>query len=440
MLDESVVIHERGPPRHIDGRSPLVRVDVSVGGLDGESRFLALAAAGNVRGATSVGDLDERLKQCAAELARLPEAARIEVAPGASKDSVRVSIRPHDGWHASLQQGLNSRLDPTFGPQVKNVLPSHESRPPIVMSGLLNLWHGAVAAGLRFTPLPQLGSWYTGGIELDAREGGLWPDCGPRSSSTSAAVRVTDSTGTHAFRFEVASREQLPDDKASNGVLLGAPLKSTKTSLTYQVLSDTRPQSGAPEGMLGCGTLEVAGLAGDVSFARVHGICTNAWRFLSSTFSLTSSAGLLVPLGDGRAPLEDRFYLGGTVGGLAGRLPGYASRSVGPSSKRRDEECEYVGGCARTSVLGCLQWPLPLLRSFRLHGLVFGAAGSLVDQVSPDIIQDLVAKTRASVGFGIGTPLRGGGFVGITCAQPLIVLNGDRRQFLQVWLSLSSIL
>jgi hypothetical protein len=99
-----------------------------------------------------------------------------------------------------------------------------------------------------------------------------------------------------------------------------------------------------------------------------------------------------------------------------------------------------VGGCARTSVLGCLQWPLPLLRSFRLHGLVFGAAGSLVDQVSPDIIQDLVAKTRASVGFGIGTPLRGGGFVGITCAQPLIVLNGDRRQFLQVWLSLSSIL
>lgn len=103
---------------------------------------------------------------------------------------------------------------------------------------------------------------------------------------------------------------------------------------------------------------------------------------------------------------------------------------------------DHIGGNARATTSATLQLPLPVpqIGGLQFHGLIIGSAGALVDQVRPSLLKDFGCQARASVAFGVGTPLPCGGFLGLTFAQPLLARPGDEQRRVQFSLSFGSIL
>jgi len=476
-----------GESRFVYAETPVSDVHVSVEGLHGSTRMTALAAAEVARSARTLGGLDRRLRQVAASFATVPhgEEVFIEVSPGSEKGCINVAFRPQPGLRLASEAGLEAQLDPALSLQAEQVVSADSAQPSarFGLSGLAGLGRDAIAASAKATPLrlPGLGSSVTATAELTASGANLTRPNGPRQSVQLGAVSFGDPSGTHTVRVESASRELFPSEGSSEAVLAG-PLRSTKTSISYQALHDGR-QDGSGLGELRRGRLELAGLLGDVALAKADCLWACSRRILGGTGSISAALGMAVPLapdGARNTCWEDRFFLGGSLAGPSERLPGFSSCGIGPTDTRkptndaevppgqlrkvfrfsRDWQVEtglaapaaanvdrkvpvdHIGGDARASVEAKVQWPIhaPLAGGLQLHWLIFGAAGSLVGRVRPQLFRDLAGELRASVGAGVGTPLPGGGFLGLACAQPLLYKPGDDQQRLQLWLSLGSLL
>jgi len=316
-------------------------------------------------------------------------------------------------------------------------------------------------------------------FEITASGTNLSQSFGPCQVSKLGAVTCSGASKRHSVRLETASRELLPDNGSSEAVLT-SPLRSTKSSVSYNYLYDGREDSGAGLGEIRKASVEWSGFLGDVELARAEGILNFSKRLFSGVGSISTACGLAIPLADSASavtPWEDRYFLGGALGGPAARFPGFACQGIGPIDDRRapsegscqadggfadsnqlwplvgpspevaarEATLDHVGGDARASAMATFQWPLPMAPlpvagGLRLHGIIFGGVGALVREVQPSIFQDLVKEVRASCGAGIGTPLPGGGFLGITWVNPLIAKTGDTQRNLQLWLSLGLLL
>mmetsp|Transcript_60667 Transcript_60667/g.195468 ORF Transcript_60667/g.195468 Transcript_60667/m.195468 type:complete len:484 (-) Transcript_60667:93-1544(-) len=479
-------------PCFICADTPVSEVRTSVEGLSGPAREAALAAASSLQSARDLGSLDRQLRAATVQLATAAprEAVAFQVSPGPRRGCLFVALRPQPGPRAAADAGLNAQLEPALSLRVEQVLPTEGVQPPLRLglNGIAGLSRDALACMLRATPmgLSMLGSSLAMSFEVGAGGANFMRPRTPYQRSQLAALTFAGPLGRHSMRLEAASRELIPDEGASEAALAG-PLQSTKASLGYQFLRDTR-KGAAGEGELRKASLEVAGLLGDVALAKAEGVWTCSRRALGGTLGLSAAAGLAVPLGlPGTAPAtpwEERFFLGGAAGGPAERLPGFASRGVGPTDPRRvppaaaeaaacagppktvwrfgqdwstqtaevpasaaagariQVATDHIGGDAHASAGAALQWPLPLppLGGLRLHGLLFGAAGTLVDKVRPSLLQDLRQQVRASVGLALGTPLPGGGFLGLAWAQPMLARQGDTQQRMQLWLTMGSLL
>jgi outer membrane protein insertion porin family len=113
-------------------------------------------------------------------------------------------------------------------------------------------------------------------------------------------------------------------------------------------------------------SVEYAGLGGDAQFARVVG--SSGWYFpllWDLTFFTRGKVGYIEPVGGGRLPLYERFYLGGM-----NSVRGFEYYTVSPQTP----EGEYVGG--NKMLLFNFELQFPIVRDAGLMGVVFYDAGN----------------------------------------------------------------
>eukprot|EP00747_Dinoflagellata_sp_TGD_P036161 gnl/TRDRNA2_/TRDRNA2_138308_c1_seq1.p1 gnl/TRDRNA2_/TRDRNA2_138308_c1~~gnl/TRDRNA2_/TRDRNA2_138308_c1_seq1.p1 ORF type:complete len:449 (+),score=63.65 gnl/TRDRNA2_/TRDRNA2_138308_c1_seq1:92-1438(+) len=431
--------------------TPVSAVDVSIDGLHSRTRAAVLAAAAPVRRAATLGDLDTALRRAAADLAPIAasygDSVAIEVSPGKERGCIHVAFRPPLGWRGVVDLGLDRlELEPSGVARLECRTHADDvgGRPPLSLSLEPRVGTGGSFAGtLRMSPILPPGAQPLAEVEITSRVAGtkglfgLLGLLGLGQCTTLGALSLSDPSRKHNLRFEASKGDVVTDSGTSNAAL-DLPLQTSKTSVGYRFLRDEQHEGGD----LRSASVELAGLAGDVAHVRAEGLWARSVPFHAGFWRLAASGGLVSPLG-GKVPLEDRFFLGGATGGPAGRLPGFSSSSIGPCDSRRDNQgFDYLGGNARWSASAVLSWPLPSapIAGLRPHVLVFGAAGALVDKAGPTLLQDLIGQTRASVGAGLGTPLPGDGFLGVSLAQPLLARSTDGQQRLQFWFSLGSLL
>lgn len=490
---------QAAPGHFVNGDTPVTDVLISVEGLRGQARSAALAVGENARGARCLGSLDERLRRGAVDLASLADlqgdVVTIEVSPGAAKGCVRVAFRPPLGARLAAQAGLDDSLDHTLSLSAQKRIPKQEGRPSLPplhlgIGGLASLGRDAVTGVLRASPLPGPGAApaLTPTFEFATTVTNCTQKFGPFQKSQLGAVTLAEASGRHSVRVEATSRELLPDEDASQAVWR-SPLQTTKMSVGYHFFDDMREAGivqGSPVGELRKASVQMAGGLGDVEILRAEGVWLRTWPVHTGTCTVSTAVGLAVPLGwKGITPWEDRFFLGGSFGGLTERLPGFMSHGVGPTDARRDPNAielgadeekpkkkqwrfdqtyrdntqlkqnvaesgqisstklvDHIGGNARATTTATLQLPLPVpsFGGLQLHGLMIGAVGSLVDTVRPSLIRDFASQARASVAVGVGTPLPCGGFLGLMVAQPLLSQPNDLQRKLQLSLSFGSVL
>jgi len=480
-------------PRILCGDTPLEEVRVSVEGLTGSARAAGLAAAEAVRGARTLSSLDQLLRSSAvAEVndaaMRKGSALNVEVSPGPTKGVVDVALRaapPAPGtWSFTWQAGSEERLDTALNVQVEHAASVAENVAPVRfgVGGNVNFGSQAVTGTLRIQP-PSIAAWrLRPSLEIGMGDANLLGYL-PQQQMLFGAFSLLDASGRHALRLQAAHQEYR---SAPAQLKQSQDLGSTKASIGYRFLSDTRFSAGSGElapGDLHTASVEVApgGLVGDVAFVRMQALWTRSRCLWGGLFSLTAAAGVAVPLADDRhIPLEDRFFLGGTEGlGPGERMPGFGMRGLGPveqrsaapvasgsepqangpvkryffdkffrSQSREASAAEYrsetlqletpieecTGGAARATLTATWLTPLPSIAGLRLRGMVTGTAGGLAEEVRPTLVADLAQQARASVAAGVMTEFRGG-LLGVSFAQPLLYQDGDKRRGLQFWLS-----
>ncbi|NNJ75586.1 MAG: BamA/TamA family outer membrane protein, partial [Anderseniella sp.] len=147
----------------------------------------------------------------------------------------------------------------------------------------------------------------------------------------------------------------------------------SKVGLTY-VYSDLDHPSRPTSGFRSKVNVEVAGLGGDVEWARVD---ASAYYFMPLLFDgivlkVEGNAGHIeaFPGGD-KVPILDRFFKGGDS------LRGFARSGIGPRQRNEfDGSFDSLG--AETYAIGTLEvtFPLGLPESFGLEGSVFSDFGT----------------------------------------------------------------
>jgi len=469
-----------GPRLFVNADTPVNEVCTYVQGLHGRVRNAAVAASQSVCRARTLGSLDQELRNAASSLEKTAqgEPIAIKVTPGTETGQIHVTFLPQPGPRLGSEAGLDGRLDNALSLQGEQVVAGEGGWPSwgLGAGGLAGLGQNSLSGTLRAT---RLGQPVCTTFEITASGTNLSRSFGPCQVSQLGAVTFTGPTRRHSVRLETASRELLPDSGSSQAVLT-SPLRSTKSSVSYNYLHDGREDVRAGLGEIRKASVEFSGFLGDVELARAEGIWNFSKRLFSGIWSISAACGMTIPLADSASavsPWEDRYFLGGALGGPAARFPGFACQGIGPTDVRRtpsegscqaqggsedtnqfwnlvgpsadvaarEATLDHVGGDARASAMATFQWPLPMeplpiAGGLRLHGLIFGGVGALVRQVQPKIFQDLSDEVRASCGVGVGTPLPGGGFLGITWAHPLIAKRGDKQRNLQLWLSLGLLL
>lgn len=293
---------------------------------------------------------------------------------------------------------------------------------------------------------------------------------------------VTTPGGAHCFTAEAAVRSLCPavgQLRLPSSEVQQARLASVKTSVRYSFETAWRHADllapwAQPRGR-GCvmrGTVEAAGLLGDVGFLRGELRAVSAWQLPWGVECDTSLAcGALLPT-DGRSScVQDRFFLGGASGSST-VVKGFAHRGIGPvgiCAQRRQADpteaadtsirpnlggtpqraTDALGGDAMLSAFVVVSAPLPVdgaaagalagpagsarVFSFMgVGGLVAGSGGSC-----HSLVRGLRPSMRASAGVGVAVSL-GVGTLELTLAQPMWALGHDEKQRWQVGVRLES--
>jgi outer membrane protein insertion porin family len=153
----------------------------------------------------------------------------------------------------------------------------------------------------------------------------------------------------------------------------GSSLKSyVEATYTWDNLDNpVRPTNG----FRGQIAADVAGLGGDVYYG---GIEAHGWYFIpiyeeAVVLKLEGNAGQLIPFGDHKVPLQDRFFKG------ADTFRGFALAGVGPRQRGNDGDTDAVGG--QTYAIGTVEmtFPVGLPEEWGIAGSVFSDFGTVFD-------------------------------------------------------------
>jgi len=275
---------------------------------------------------------------------------------------------------------------------------------------------------------------------------------------THTVMKLTDRTGMHSIFAEAALRSLFPADRGlrvPSSEVLQAKLDSVKTSITYTFAwTGATPSITTLHGGPAClrGSIEAAGLLGDVNFLRGEAHAGATWRLpWCLRWHVASWFGLLWPFRQKQSCLQDRFFLGGSSGSSS-VFKGFAHRGIGPVGfcETRDaanpphQLTDALGGDAMASAYSAVSIPCPIplsLGGASIDGSLFafvGLGGLAQHQLGiksrTRILQDLRTSIRASVGAGLALPMAGLGSLELTFAQPFKVRHHDIQQRWQLGL------
>ncbi|KAJ2077565.1 hypothetical protein H4R24_005062 [Coemansia sp. RSA 988] len=235
--------------------------------------------------------------------------------------------------------------------------------------------------------------------------------------------------GTHEVRLLASWREICGLGTAASPSLRAAAGHTLKTSISHTIVHDDRDSQTVPtSGSFLRMTSELAGLLGDVSFAKTQAELQTNQRLGTSEYIVSTNiqSGLLwSPVGS--SPLADRFFLGGQTS-----VRGFEHRGIGP----RDHGDSLGGDIYYAAGLSLLT-PLPYVRSTALKGHLWANAGqlALLDSrglLRPECIPTAEIKrflTRPSVAVGLGLVYRHSMVrVELSCCMPLVAATTDRTK------------
>ncbi|KAJ1933252.1 hypothetical protein EC988_009181, partial [Linderina pennispora] len=201
-------------------------------------------------------------------------------------------------------------------------------------------------------------------VELTVHQATLdhrpYSSCDEVRRSVGLAYKVSRDRAQHELVYVAAWRELANLGFAASPSLRSEAGHTLKSSIAYTFTSDSRDSPTVPTtGNLVKTSVEVAGLGGDVQFAKALAE-VQANQGLADRWSLTTSAqaGLLWGLGGSRTPMADRFFLGGPTS-----VRGFEHRGIGP----RDHS-DALGGDVFYAAGVSLLTPLPLVRTDALRG------------------------------------------------------------------------
>ncbi len=178
-----------------------------------------------------------------------------------------------------------------------------------------------------------------------------------------------------SFRYTLARREITIDDGANvSPAILDSEGVTWKSSIASSYVYDDLDNPSRPtKGFRGKGTLEVAGLGGDVYYASLD---TSAYYFMPLLFDgvvlkLEANAGHMEPLTSDDIPIQDRFFKG------SDSFRGFQRGGVGPRMDNTRGDSDAIGG--QTYAIGTVEttFPLGLPEEFGLEGAVFTDFGTV---------------------------------------------------------------
>jgi outer membrane protein insertion porin family len=187
-----------------------------------------------------------------------------------------------------------------------------------------------------------------------------------QGGSLRLAYPLTDWTtvGT-SYRYD--DSDVTLDRTNASAILRDLQGRTVTSAVSTYVRRDSRNRIFDPtEGSVNELSLEYAGLGGDANFARF--IASTGWYFplfWDMVFFGRAKAGYIEPVGGGKLPLYERFYLGGM-----NSVRGFDYYTIGP----RTDQGEFVGG--NKMLLFNLELQFPIVRDAGLMGVVFYDAGN----------------------------------------------------------------
>jgi outer membrane protein insertion porin family len=178
-----------------------------------------------------------------------------------------------------------------------------------------------------------------------------------------------------SFKYSLARREITIDDEAHvSPAILDAEGVTWKSAVASAYVYDDLDSPSKPtKGFRGKGTLEIAGLGGDVYYASIDAA---AYYFIPLFFEgvvmkLEANAGHMEPLTSDDIPIQDRFFKG------SDSFRGFERGGVGPRMDNTRGDSDAIGG--QTYAIGTVEttFPLGLPEEFGLEGAVFSDFGTV---------------------------------------------------------------
>lgn len=197
-----------------------------------------------------------------------------------------------------------------------------------------------------------------------------------------------------SFKYTLARREITVDDGADvSPAILDSEGVTWKSSVASAYVYDDLDNPSRPtKGFRGKGTLEIAGLGGDVYYASID---TSAYYFMPLLFDgvvlkLEANAGYMQPLTSDDIPIQDRFFKG------SDSFRGFKRGGVGPRMDNTRGDSDAIGG--QTYAIGTVEttFPLGLPEEFGLEGAVFTDFGTVFG--APEETMDAAAGTICPLG------------------------------------------
>lgn len=186
-----------------------------------------------------------------------------------------------------------------------------------------------------------------------------------------------------SFKYTLARREITIDDDADvSPAILDAEGVTWKSSIASAYVYDDLDSPSKPtKGFRGKGTLEIAGLGGDVYYASLD---ASAYYFIPLLFDgvvlkLEANAGHMEPLTSDDIPIQDRFFKG------SDSFRGFERGGVGPRMSNTRGDSDAIGG--QTYAIGTVEttFPLGLPEEFGLEGAVFSDFGTVFGAPEEDV-------------------------------------------------------
>ncbi|KAJ3294022.1 hypothetical protein HK104_004013 [Borealophlyctis nickersoniae] len=203
--------------------------------------------------------------------------------------------------------------------------------------------------------------------------------------------------GSHVFSYNLDWRQVHSIAKEASWSVRKDGGHSLKSAVSHTFTRDRRDDPMLPtQGHYVKTTQEIAGLGGDVQFAK--GEVEGQYAFpLGLGFSVTSSlrAGLVLPWKGQGTRINDRFTLGGPL-----TIRGFRQSGIGPK-----DHADTVGGDAFWAAGLSLFTPLPYLVDKPIKGHLFVNGGSLIPvdttKATQETVRDLIRSPSVSTGLGL---------------------------------------